>query len=163
MWYTFYGGDMMFENLDKSTLFLNFSKEEINDVLKNIGYYTKSFIKEEFIAFRGDSINCFMILLEGELIAEMQKLNGKVIKIENLLPFSDIAPAFVFGKDNTFPVDLYAIKNSKILENLIYVEEELKTIKRFNREIGRIVYCRWTSSYGKFGTIHKICGRKFER
>lgn len=106
---------MMFENLDKSTLFLNFSKEEINDVLKNIGYYTKSFIKEEFIAFRGDSINCFMILLEGELIAEMQKLNGKVIKIENLLPFNDIAPAFVFGKDNTFPVDLYAIKNSKIL------------------------------------------------
>lgn len=105
----------MFKNLNKSIIFRGIGEKEINEIFKNINYYTKSYVNEEFIAFRGDKVECYMILFEGELVAEMQKINGKVVKIENLSPFSDIAPAFVFGKDNHFPIDLYAIKPSKIL------------------------------------------------
>ena len=90
-------------------------EKEIGEMFKNINYYTKSYVNEEFIAFRGDKVECYMILLEGELVAEMQKINGKVVKIENLTAFSDIAPAFVFGQDNNVPIDLYAVKPSKIL------------------------------------------------
>jgi CRP-like cAMP-binding protein len=105
----------MFVKLSKSTIFKSLSEDDIKFLLNQVNYYVKSFKDEEFIAFRGDKVDAYMILLEGELVSEMQKLNGKVVKIENLLPYADIAPAFVFGADNSFPIDLYAIKDSKIL------------------------------------------------
>lgn len=105
----------MFENLNKSTIFKGFNEEEIKALLSQTSYYTKSFKSEEFIAFRGDKVEAYMLVLEGELVSEMQKVNGKVVKIETLLPYADIAPAFIFGIDNTFPIDLYATKNSKLL------------------------------------------------
>jgi len=74
----------------------------------------------------------YMILVEGELVSEMQKINGKVVKIENLFPYADLAPAFVFGVDNHFPVDLYAIKPSKIL---FIPKAELLKIIGFNSRI----------------------------
>ena len=105
----------MFENLNKSTIFNGLNEEEIKALLSQTSYYTKSFKSEEFIAFRGDKVEAYMLVLEGELVSEMQKVNGKVVKIETLLPYADIAPAFIFGIDNTFPIDLYATKNSKLL------------------------------------------------
>lgn len=117
----------MLKNLNKSIIFRGIDEKEIDKIFKNINYYTKSYVNEEFIAFRGDRVESYMILLEGELVAEMQKINGKVVKIENLNPFSDIAPAFVFGQDNYFPIDLYAIKPSKIL--YIPKDELLKIIQ----------------------------------
>lgn len=105
----------MFENLNKSTIFKGLNEEEIKALLSQTSYYTKSFKREEFIAFRGDKVEAYMLVLEGELVSEMQKVNGKVVKIETLLPYADIAPAFIFGIDNTFPIDLYATKNSKLL------------------------------------------------
>lgn len=105
----------MFENLNKSTIFKGLNEEEIKALLSQTSYYTKSFKSEEFIAFRGDKVEAYMLVLEGELVSEMQKVNGKVVKIETLLPYADIAPAFIFGIDNTFPIDLYATKNSKLL------------------------------------------------
>lgn len=105
----------MFKNLNKSTIFKGINEEEIKILLSQTSYYTKSFKNEEFIAFRGDKVEAYMLVLEGELVSEMQKINGKVVKIETLLPYADIAPAFIFGIDNTFPIDLYATKDSKIL------------------------------------------------
>lgn len=105
----------MFENLNKSTIFKGLNEEEIKALLSQTSYYIKSFKSEEFIAFRGDKVEAYMLVLEGELVSEMQKVNGKVVKIETLLSYADIAPAFIFGIDNTFPIDLYATKNSKIL------------------------------------------------
>ena len=122
----------MFESLNKAFLFKGLSTSEIENIFKEINYYTKSYVNEEFVAFRGDKVESYMILLEGELVAEMQKINGKVLKIENLLPFADIAPAFLFGIENMFPIDLYAIKKSKIL----YIpKEELLKLLQNNKKI----------------------------
>lgn len=117
----------MFNKLNKALIFKGLNENEIEKILTKSNYHTKSFVIDEFIAFRGDKIDSYMILLEGELISEMQKINGKVVKIETLLPFADLAPAFVFGNDNHFPVDLYATKNSKIL--YIPKKELLKIIQ----------------------------------
>lgn len=105
----------MFKNLNKSTIFEGLNENEIRELLNQTNYYTKSFKSDEFIAFRGDKVEAYMLVLEGELVSEMQKINGKVVKIETLLPYADIAPVFIFGIDNTFPIDLYATKDSKIL------------------------------------------------
>lgn len=118
----------MFFNLNKALIFKGLSAKEIENLFKEIKYYTKSYINEEFIAFRGDKVDCYMVLIEGELVSEMQKINGKVVKIETFLPYADIAPAFVFGKDNGFPVDLYATKTSKLL--FIPKQELLKLLQK---------------------------------
>lgn len=127
----------MFEKLTKALIFKNFKEEEIREILKTVNYYTKSFVNEEFIAFRGDKVEAYAILIEGELVAEMQKINGKVVKIETLLPCADIAPAFVFGVDNNYPIDLYAIKPSK----LIYIprDELLKMINNNSKILENIL------------------------
>ena len=122
----------MFKNLNKSTIFKGLNENEIRELLNQTNYYTKSFKSDEFIAFRGDKVEAYMLVLEGELVSEMQKVNGKVVKIETLLPYADIAPAFIFGIDNTFPIDLYAPKDSKILyipkNDLINILQKNKTI-----------------------------------
>ena len=122
----------MFKNLNKSTIFKGLNENEIRELLNQTNYYTKSFKSDEFIAFRGDNVEAYMLVLEGELVSEMQKVNGKVVKIETLLPYADIAPAFIFGIDNTFPIDLYATKDSKILyipkNDLINILQKNKTI-----------------------------------
>lgn len=122
----------MFKNLNKSTIFKGLNENEIRELLNQTNYYTKSFKSDEFIAFRGDKVEAYMLVLEGELVSEMQKVNGKVVKIETLLPYADIAPAFIFGIDNTFPIDLYATKDSKILyilkNDLINILQKNKTI-----------------------------------
>lgn len=122
----------MFKNLNKSTIFEGLNENEIRELLNQTNYYTKSFKSDEFIAFRGDKVEAYMLVLEGELVSEMQKINGKVVKIETLLPYADIAPAFIFGIDNTFPIDLYATKDSKILyipkNDLINILQKNKTI-----------------------------------
>lgn len=127
----------MFDKLTKSIIFKGLSKEEIENIFKEINYYTKSYVNEEFVAFRGDKVDSYMILLEGEFVAEMQKINGKVVKIENLLPMADIAPAFVFGLDNHFPIDLYAIKSSKLL--FIPKEELLKLLQKNSKILENIL------------------------
>lgn len=127
----------MFSNLNKSLIFKGLSAKEIEDLLKEIKYYTKSYINEEFIAFRGDKVDSYMVLIEGELVSEMQKINGKVVKIETLLPYADIAPAFVFGADNSFPVDLYATKNSKLL--FIPKQELLKLLQKNSKILENVL------------------------
>lgn len=127
----------MFEKLTKSIIFKGLSKEEIENIFKEINYYTKTYVNEEFVAFRGDKVDSYMILLEGEFIAEMQKINGKVVKIENLQPMADIAPAFVFGLDNHFPIDLYAIKASKLL--FIPKGELLKLLQKNSKILENIL------------------------
>lgn len=122
----------MFDKLNKALIFKGLNESEIEKILSKVKFYTKSFVIDEFIAFRGDKIDSYMILLEGELNSEMQKINGKVVKIENLIPFADLAPAFVFGNDNHFPVDLYATRNSKIL----YIpKQELLKIIQLNSQV----------------------------
>lgn len=122
----------MFKNLNKLTIFKGLNENEIRELLNQTNYYTKSFKSDEFIAFRGDKVEAYMLVLEGEVVSEMQKVNGKVVKIETLLPYADIAPAFIFGIDNTFPIDLYATKDSKILyipkNDLINILQKNKTI-----------------------------------
>jgi len=127
----------MFEKLTKSIVFKGLSKEKIENIFKEINYYTKTYVNEEFVAFRGDKVDSYMILLEGEFVAEMQKINGKVVKIENLLPMADIAPAFVFGLDNHFPIDLYAVKPSKLL--FIPKAELLKLLQKDSRILENIL------------------------
>lgn len=104
----------MIEFLTKTALFKGVDSREINNLMKDVDYRIKKYSKGEFIAFRGDPVEAYMLVKKGTIIAEMQKVNGKVMQIETLIPYKEVAPSFVFGKNNVFPVDIHAKEETEI-------------------------------------------------
>ena len=101
--------------LENLAIFRGLSKEKILEIINYSDFKIKKFEKQETLSFRGDKINDIMIVLDGELRGEMQKFNGDTIIIDFLKQNDMIAPAFIFGINNEFPVDLIANTNSTIL------------------------------------------------
>ena len=101
--------------LENLAIFRGLSKEKILEIINYSDFKIKKFEKQETLSFRGDKINDIMIVLDGELRGEMQKFNGDTIIIDFLKQNDMIAPAFIFGINNDFPVDLIANTNSTIL------------------------------------------------
>lgn len=117
------------QNID---LFKNLTEIKNFKVLEGINYQILSYKKNEYVAFRGDLIKGLYVNIEGNLVAEMSKENGNIKKIEELRNGTIIASAFIFGKNNKFPVDLIAQTDVKIL----FVEkEELVKLLLSNSEI----------------------------
>ena len=103
------------QSLVKVPLFNSYSISSVTSFLKEAEYQIKTYKKNEIIFFRGDLITNVNILIKGTLIAEMQKFNGDSIVIGHIKTSEILAPAFIFGEDNTFPVDLIALEETKLL------------------------------------------------
>lgn len=70
--------------------------------------------KGEQIAICGEIVQNLLIVLEGSVTAEMADSTGKTIRVEELGPNSLLAPAFLFGKKNRYPVDVLAKTKVKL-------------------------------------------------
>lgn len=110
----------MIKTLKETVVFNNIDEETIKNILEKTRYEIKNYSPNESIAFRGDEVKGLYIILKGTLITEMLTEEGNVIKIEELVPSDVIASAFIFGKKNSFPVDLAAKDEAEIL----YVERK---------------------------------------
>ena len=110
----------MIKTLKETVVFNNIDEDIIKDILEKTKYEIKKYSPNESIAFRGDEVKGLYIILKGTLITEMLTEEGNVIKIEELVPSDVIASAFIFGKKNSFPVDLTAKDEVEIL----YVERK---------------------------------------
>ena len=110
----------MIKTLKETVVFNNIDEETIKNILEKTRYEIKNYSPNESIAFRGDEVKGLYIILKGTLITEMLTEEGNVIKIEELVPSDVIASAFIFGKKNSFPVDLTAKDEVEIL----YVERK---------------------------------------
>ena len=110
----------MIKTLKETVVFNNIDEDTIKDILEKTKYEIKKYSPNESIAFRGDEVKGLYIILKGTLITEMLTEEGNVIKIEELVPSDVIASAFIFGKKNSFPVDLTAKDEVEIL----YVERK---------------------------------------
>lgn len=96
------------ERLGETKLFQRIDKEEIENILKDIDYKILRFHKDESIVFRGDEVEGLYIILSGEVFCEMSGDRGDVKKIEDLPEGSVLAGAFIFGRNNYFPVDVFS-------------------------------------------------------
>ena len=110
----------MIKTLKETVVFNNIDEDTIKDILEKTRYEIRNYSPNESIAFRGDEVKGLYIILKGTLITEMLTEEGNVIKIEELVPSDVIASAFIFGKKNSFPVDLTAKDEVEIL----YVERK---------------------------------------
>lgn len=99
-----------------SPLFNRLTPEKISALLHEIKYSKKKYSKGEIIAFRGEPCNRLIIILSGAIIGEMQELNGKVIKIDEVHAVAPLAPAFLFGKNSNFPIDVVPTEEVETIE-----------------------------------------------
>jgi CRP-like cAMP-binding protein len=107
----------MFDQISKCPVLRGIEPGLLEIIFQDIHFNIKSFEKESVIANAGDICAHLMILLEGEVRGEMMNFSGNVVMIETISAPRPIAPAFLFGENNRFPVTVVA--NSKI--RVIYI------------------------------------------
>ncbi|MCW3788973.1 MULTISPECIES: Crp/Fnr family transcriptional regulator [Marinilabiliaceae] len=83
--------------------------------MKKVHHQVKTYKKDELIASSGDKCNSLKIIVKGAAVGEMMDFQGKSLRIEELHAPDTIASAFLFGEDNTLPVDVIAVEETKIL------------------------------------------------
>lgn len=98
----------MFNILQNCKLFSGIESSEIESLFSSITYQIKKFKKGDIIAQNGEEIINQKIIIEGSAKGEMIDFNGKTIKIEDIVGPRSLAPAFIFGRDNQYPVDIVA-------------------------------------------------------
>lgn len=106
---------MDFSILLKSPLFSGMYEEEIKSIFKTTHYRIKSYSPGEIVSISGDPVNSFLMVIEGVVKGEMMDFTGRVIKIEDIHAPGALASAFLFGKNNSFPVTVTAVDHTAVI------------------------------------------------
>lgn len=154
----------MIKTLKETVVFNNIDEDIIKDILEKTKYEIKKYSPNESIAFRGDEVRGLYIILKGTLITEMLTEEGNVIKIEELVPSDVIASAFIFGKNNSFPVDLSVKDGAEIFfverkEFLKLLFSQEKILENFLNEISNKTQLLTSKIWNSFN--NKTIKKKF--
>ncbi len=115
-------------------VFKGISENETEKLLGTIHYQVKSFGHNDIVVVAGETVTSLYIIMSGSVKGEMIDYSGKIIKIEDIEAPKPLATAFLFGKENKFPVTVTANNTVKIL--VIPVNEFLKLLQ-INQQILR--------------------------
>jgi CRP-like cAMP-binding protein len=96
------------EILCQSPIFRGISPEELSDLFSHIHFQVKTYQKNDLITIGGEICDRLLIIQQGSVKAEMTDYSGKTIKIEDMSAPWPLATAFLFGKENRFPVTVSA-------------------------------------------------------
>ena len=154
----------MIKTLRETVVFNDLDEDTIKDILEKTKYEIKKYSLDEPIAFRGDEVKGLYIILKGTLITEMLTEEGNIIKIEELVPSDVIASAFIFGKNNNFPVDLSAKDEAEILfverkEFLKLLFSQEKILENFLNEVSNKTQLLTSKIWNSFN--NKTIKKKF--
>ena len=154
----------MIKTLRKTVVFNDLDEDTIKDILEKTKYEIKKYSLDEPIAFRGDEVKGLYIILKGTLITEMLTEEGNIIKIEELVPSDVIASAFIFGKNNSFPVDLSVKDEAEIFfverkEFLKLLFSQEKILENFLNEISNKTQLLTSKIWNSFN--NKTIKKKF--
>ncbi len=119
-------------------VFKGISENEIKNLITQIHYQVKIFHKDEIIALSGDPVNNLYIVLSGIVKGEMIDFSGKTIKIEDIEAPRPLATAFLFGKENTFPVTVTAVNTVQLLS--IPVSDFLRILQKNSQVLKNYLY-----------------------
>lgn len=148
--------------IEKCPLFLGLSFKQILGLLESTQYIIKRYNKNEIIVAEGDECRSLMVLLSGSVKGEMVDFSGKTIKIEDIEPPRPLAPAFLFGNKNRYPVFIVTNEDIEILvmlkDSVIQLMQDNKTflINYLNLMSNR---AQFLSQKLKFLSFHSIKGK----
>jgi CRP-like cAMP-binding protein len=149
--------------LQECTLFQGMSHEETGVALRGHMGRIKRYSAGTLIAQAGEEVEYLHILLQGSVKGEMVDYTGKVIKIEDIAPPRPLAPAFLFGNRNRFPVNISAGADVELLSIprdrfLLMLQESEKVLVNFINIVSsrgqflssKIKFLSFTTIRGKF-------------
>lgn len=106
----------MIPALVNNPLFRGITPERLSADLEEIGFHTRSYKKGEILAQQGAVCNRLVILTKGSVRGEMIDYSGRLIKVEDIAAPRAIAPLFLFGEENRYPVEVTANEPTEVIE-----------------------------------------------
>ena len=106
----------MIPTLVNNPLFRGITPERLLADLEEISFHTRSYKKGEILAPQGDVCNRLVILTKGSVRGEMIDYSGRLIKVEDITAPKAIAPLFLFGEQNRYPVEVTANEPTEVIE-----------------------------------------------
>lgn len=102
--------------LVNNPLFRGITPERLFADLEEISFHTRSYKKGEILAQQGAVCNRLVILTKGSVRGEMIDYSGRLIKVEDIATPRAIAPLFLFGEENRYPVEVTANEPTEVIE-----------------------------------------------
>ncbi len=102
--------------LINNPLFRGITPEKLSANLEEISFHNRSYKKGEILARQGDVCNRLVILTKGSVRGEMIDYSGRLIKVEDIAAPRAIAPLFLFGEENRYPVEVTANEPTEVIE-----------------------------------------------
>ncbi len=121
-----------YSELQKCPLFKGLKIDAIASLMSDVHYQVKSYEKGQMVVFSGEQADRLLIVLTGSVKGEMVDYSGKIIKIEDIYAPMPLAIAFLFGKENVFPVSVLA---NEATEMLVIPKSSLLILFRNKEEI----------------------------
>lgn len=143
-------------------LFKGIELQEIENVFEGIFSQTKIFHEGEIIAYQDERVEHLMIVISGIARGEMVDFSGKTIVIEEIESPRPLAPAFIFGMNNKYPVNIVSQTETTVLkipkpEFVKMMQKSDKLLINFmNNVSGR---AQFLSQKLKFLSFHSIKGK----
>lgn len=106
----------MIPALTNNPLFRGITQERLSADLEAISFHARSYKKGEILARQGDVCNRLVILTKGSVRGEMIDYSGRLIKVEDIAAPRALAPLFLFGEENRFPVEVTANEPTEVIE-----------------------------------------------
>jgi CRP-like cAMP-binding protein len=116
-----------YQLLAQCPVFMGLTENETKTLLNKIHFQIRNFTKDEIVVVAGEQVQNLYVVIEGSVKGEMIDYSGKTIKIEDIEAPKPLATAFLFGKENKFPVTVTANNHGKML--VIPVPEFLKLLQ----------------------------------
>ena len=102
--------------LVNNPLFRGITPERLFADLEEISFHTRSYKKGEILTQQGAVCNRLVILTKGSVRGEMIDYSGRLIKVEDIAAPRAIAPLFLFGEENRYPVEVTANEPTEVIE-----------------------------------------------
>ncbi|HEX2921920.1 MAG TPA: Crp/Fnr family transcriptional regulator [Bacteroidales bacterium] len=99
----------------QSPLFTGLDVAEIERALSTVPNRVRKYKSDSLIFQGGESVKTFVFVLSGYVKGEMVDYTGRVIKIEDIKAPGAVAPAFLFGKKNKYPVNVIAVPDTTLM------------------------------------------------
>ncbi len=104
-----------YEILSRSPIFRGMTPESVKGVLDATNYKVRKYNSDSVIAISGEEVTSLQIVLSGLVKGEMIDYTGRTLKIEDIGAPRALAPAFLFGSGNRFPVNVTSVTDAEIL------------------------------------------------
>jgi CRP/FNR family transcriptional regulator, dissimilatory nitrate respiration regulator len=105
----------LLSELCKTQLFQGMGVNELKVLFENKPYRLREFENDMYVAHSQDVCNDLFMVVRGSVRGEMTDFSGKKLKIEDIAAPRPLAAAFIFGRENRFPVDIIANEPATIM------------------------------------------------